>query len=247
MRFFIELSYRGENYHGWQIQPSSNTVQQEINQAISLLLKENIIIVGAGRTDAGVHAKKMFAHFDYAKNFQINDLIFRLNQLLPEDIAIHDIFRVIDDKSARFDALSRTYQYYVTYSKNPFVKDAYLIHNHLDLELMNLASKYLIGKKDFTSFAKVNKQVHTNICHVISSEWIQKEDLVIFTIKSDRFLWNMVRSIVGTLLEVGRNNIKPEEIEYIMSKKNRSAAGFSVPAKALFLTDIEYPKDIFYA
>ncbi len=244
MRFFIELSYSGSNYHGWQVQPNANTVQAELTKALSIILCDGINVVGAGRTDTGVHARQMFAHFDTEISFEIPNLITKLNGFLLNDIAIHNIFKVSDDAHARFDAISRTYQYFITNKKSPFNANIYIHHKTLDVVAMNSACKYLLGKQDFTSFSKVHTQTYTNDCEVILAVCQQKENQLIFTIKADRFLRNMVRAIVGTILEVGEGKIKAEKIKEIIAKKDRSKAGVSVSAHALFLTKIEYPEKI---
>ena len=240
MRFFIELSYKGTNYHGWQMQPNANSVQAEINNALSTLLNTKIEVTGAGRTDTGVHAKQMFSHFDCQQDLDGLQLVLQLNGFLPKDITIHNINAVADDANCRFDALSRTYHYHIIQQKNPFNTTAYLLYKNLDVDAMNLACKYLLGKQDFTSFSKVNTQTFTNNCNVMLANWEQKEGELIFTIKADRFLRNMVRAIVGTLLAVGEGKIRPEQVKEIIAKKDRGEAGTSVPAHALFLSSIEY-------
>ena len=244
MRLFIELSFNGNNFHGWQIQPNANTIQAELNKALSVILKDVISVVGAGRTDAGVHAKQMFAHFDFEGDFKIKILLAKLNSFLPNDISVHQIFQVNNSTHARFDAISRTYQYYITNEKNPFNKNVYIHYKRLNVDAMNLACKYLLGKQDFTSFSKLHTQTYTNNCNVIIANWQQQENELLFTIKADRFLRNMVRAIVGTLLEVGEGKIEPKRIKEIIAKKDRSKAGVSVPAHALFITKIEYPENI---
>ena len=245
MRFFIELSFSGANYHGWQAQPNATSVQSEINQALSTILNTKIEVTGAGRTDTGVHAKQMFAHFDYFKDIDFTKKILKLNGVLPKDIAIHNMYNVGDDANCRFDAESRTYKYHIIQQKSPFNLTAYYLHKKLDVDAMKLACKHLLGKQDFTSFSKVKTQTHTNNCNVMLANWEQKENELIFTIKADRFLRNMVRAIVGTLLAVGEEKISPEQVKEIIAKKDRCSAGFSVPAHALFLSKIEYPKHIF--
>ena len=242
MRFFIELSFNGSNLHGWQIQPNANTIQAELNKALSAILNNVISVVGAGRTDAGVHAKQMFAHFDFEGDLETEILLTKLNGFLPNNISIHQIFKVDDNAHARFDAISRTYQYYIINEKNPFNKNVYLHYKTLNIDAMNLACKYVLGKQDFTSFSKLHTQTHTNNCDVMIANWQQQENELIFTIKADRFLRNMVRAIVGTLLEVGEGKIIAEKIKEIIAKKDRSEAGISVPAHALFITKIEYPE-----
>lgn len=240
MRFFIELSYKGTNYHGWQEQPNANTVQAEINRALSTILNTNIEVIGAGRTDTGVHANQMFAHFDCDIDFDIQNLMFKLNSFLASDIAIKDIFKVKEDANCRFDALSRTYQYHIIQKKDPFNKTAYFLQNDLDIKAMNEACKYIIGKQDFTSFSKVNTQTFTNNCDVMFAQWEVVNTNLIFTIKADRFLRNMVRAIVGTLLDVGFGKIIAADVAKIIAAKDRSKSGVSVPAHALFLIEVKY-------
>ena len=244
MRFFIELSYKGTNYHGWQEQPNAKTVQAEINRALSTILNTNIEVIGAGRTDTGVHANQMFAHFDCDIDFDIQNLMFKLNSFLASDIAIKDIFKVKEDANCRFDALSRTYQYHIIQKKDPFNKTAYFLQNDLDIKAMNEACKYIIGKQDFTSFSKVNTQTFTNNCDVMFAQWEVVNTNLIFTIKADRFLRNMVRAIVGTLLDVGFGKIIAADVAKIIAAKDRSKSGVSVPAHALFITEVKYPNKI---
>ena len=245
MRFFIELSYKGTNYHGWQVQPNANTVQAEINKALSLILNAKIEVVGAGRTDAGVHAKQMFAHFDFDVQFDFMTTIIKLNSFLPNDIVVRSFYKVKGEASSRFDALSRIYNYNIIQRKSPFKTTAYFVHKVLDEEKMNLACQYLLGKQDFTSFSKSNTQTFTNNCNVMMASWQWQDGELVFNIKADRFLRNMVRAVVGTLLEVGVGKINPEQVKKIIAQHDRSMAGTSVPANALFLSEIEYPKDIF--
>ena len=244
MRFFIQLSYKGSSYHGWQEQPNANSVQAEINKAFSTILNTNIEVMGAGRTDAGVHASQMFAHFDCNLDIIIPDLIFKLNSFLPTDIAIESIFKVDEVANCRFDAISRTYQYHIIFMKDPFKNTAYLIQKKIDIEAMNEACKHIIGKKDFTSFSKVNTQTFTNNCEVMFAKWEDINNEFVFTIRADRFLRNMVRAIVGTLLEVGAAKISPDAITEIIEARDRSRAGVSVPAHALFLVEVRYPNTI---
>ena len=244
MRFFLEISYKGTDYHGWQIQPNVSTIQSEINYCLTKILNTHIEVKGASRTDTGVHAKQMFAHFDFSTMIDKTEIIFKLNRFLNKSITIHNIYKVNDNANSRFDAISRTYQYFLIQKKQSFKEDTYLIYKKLDLFAMNEACKYLLGKQDFTSFSKVNTQTFTNNCNIMYAKWEQQDDELIFTIKADRFLRNMVRSIVGTLLQIGEGKILPEEIKDIINKKDRSLAGFSVPACALFLSNIEYPEHI---
>ncbi|WP_298499612.1 tRNA pseudouridine(38-40) synthase TruA [uncultured Algibacter sp.] len=245
MRYFIELSYNGKGYHGWQNQPNAITVQEVVEKALSTLLNEPVSIMGAGRTDAGVHATQMFAHFDTDTVFNTPNLIFKLNSFLPADIAIHDIFKVKPDVHARFHALSRAYLYRVAVKKNVFnVDSCFYVKHGLDVDKMNEASKILLEYKDFQCFSKSNTDVKTYNCDIVQAEWLVKDDELHFVIKANRFLRNMVRAIVGTMINIGLEKIEVEELHTIIKSKNRSEAGFSVPAHGLFLTHVEYPKDI---
>jgi tRNA pseudouridine38-40 synthase len=244
MRFFIQLSYKGTAYHGWQVQPNANTIQQEINKALSTILNVKIEVMGAGRTDTGVHAKQMFAHFDCNKVFEAKILIQKLNSFLPSDIAIQAIFEVGTEVSSRFDAISRTYEYHIVQHKSPFATEAYYLHKKLDVDEMNRGADYMLGKQDFTSFSKVNTDTFTNYCEVALAHWEWDNNVLVFTIKADRFLRNMVRAIVGTLLEVGIAKISAEQVLDIIAAKDRCEAGTSAPAKGLFLAQVEYPKNI---
>ena len=244
MRFFIKFSYDGTNYHGWQIQPNANSVQEEINIALSTILNTNIKVVGAGRTDAGVHADQMYAHFDFDAEIRFLELTNRLNSFLSDNIAVNEIFRVCDKANSRFDALSRTYRYKIIKTKSPFHRHAYLFKKDLNLDMMNSACLFLLGKRDFTSFSKVKTQTYTNDCTVIDAKWEEINNEIVFTIKADRFLRNMVRAIVGTLIEVGVGKIKPDNIVKIINAKDRCRSVFSVPAHALSLIKVTYPENI---
>lgn len=245
MRYFIELSYNGKAYHGWQNQPNAISVQEVIENALSTLEGEPVSIVGAGRTDAGVHAKQMLAHFDTDREVDCDILTYKLNAFLPKDVAIHRVFKVKPESHVRFDALSRTYLYRLSLDKNPFNFDsAYVMKKPLDLDMMNAASKFLLGHKDFQCFSKSNTDVKTYYCNIMEAQWERVDDELHFTIKADRFLRNMVRAIVGTLINVGLGKITLEDLKAIIISKNRSEAGYSVPAHGLYLTRIEYPEDI---
>lgn len=245
MRYFIELSYNGGAYHGWQIQPEDISVQEVVEKALSTLLKETISIMGAGRTDTGVHASQMYAHFDTDYDIKIPDLVFKLNSFLPKDIAIHDVFKVKTDAHTRFNALSRTYLYRVTLKKNVFTnRGVYYVKQHLDVDKMKEASEILLEYKDFQCFSKRNTDVKTYNCNIMKVEWLYVNDELHFIIKADRFLRNMVRAIVGTMINIGLRKIEVEDLHNIIKSKNRSEAGFSVPAHALYLTKIEYSEDI---
>jgi tRNA pseudouridine38-40 synthase len=245
VRYFIELSYNGKAYHGWQNQPKSISVQEVIEDSLSKLLNTKTAIVGAGRTDTGVHASQMFAHFDTEVVFNTTDLIFKLNSFLPNDIAIHDIFEVQPEAHARFDAINRTYLYRITLNKNVFTFDhTFYVKQELNVDKMNEASKILLDYKDFQCFSKSKTDVKTYVCDIMKAEWFFKEDELHFVIKADRFLRNMVRAIVGTMINIGIGKLNIEELHAVIQSKNRSKAGFSVPAHALYLTHVEYPNTI---
>lgn len=270
MRYFITLSYDGTEYHGWQIQPNGNSVQETLQRALSTLLRVHIEVVGAGRTDAGVHAKMMVAHFDYNSQCTIHDsqfgksnsdseeqteqtkveanaldcaqLVYKLNKILPKDIAVQRVEPVADDLHARFSATSRTYHYFVHLQKSPFLRTySWYVYGGLDFARMNEAARALMEYRDFTSFSKVNTDTKTNDCTVTEAHW----DEVApgewrFTISANRFLRNMVRAIVGTLVEVGRGKMTVEQFRKVIEQKNRCSAGESVPGNALFLVNVEY-------
>ncbi len=247
MRYFIKLAYNGTNYHGWQCQPNAASVQETLNKAVSIVLNTEISVMGAGRTDTGVHAKEMFAHFDFELPLDFQNLIHKLNSYLPKDIVIYDIIPVHEEAHARFDATKRTYEYHINTFKDAFLQDqSWYYHQKLDLNLMNEASKLLFNHTDFQCFSKVNTDVNTFDCTIFEAYWtrqgISKEenDKLVFTITANRFLRNMVRAIVGTLVYVGLHKITLEDLNNIIASKNRSEAGFSVPAHGLYLTKIEY-------
>lgn len=245
MRYFIELSYNGTAYHGWQNQPNGITVQEVVEKGLSTLLNEPVSVMGAGRTDAGVHATQLFAHFDTTVVFDVPDLVFKMNSFLPNDVAITTIFEVKPDVHARFHAISRAYLYRVTVKKNVFtVENSFYVKQALDVEKMNEASKILLTYKDFQCFSKSKTDVKTYHCDIMHAEWIVKNDELHFVIKANRFLRNMVRAIVGTLINIGLGKMEVDELHTIIESKNRSEAGFSVPAHGLYLTKIEYPEDI---
>ena len=245
-RYFIYLSYNGKNYCGWQIQHNGNTVQAELEKALAILMSEPTSISGAGRTDSGVHASLMVAHFDTQSPIvDVVDVCRRMNRILPLDISISSIREVNPNVHARFDARSRTYKYYVTDQKDVFRRElAYKFHGELDFELMNVAANTLFDYTDFTSFSKLHTDVKSNNCEIKQAYWTLDDGLWVFTIQADRFLRNMVRAIVGTLLEVGRGRMSIDEFRGVIEAKDRCKAGFSVPAHALFLVDIEYSEDI---
>ena len=250
MRYFIELAYKGTNYHGWQYQPGADSVQETLNKALSLLLKTDIDIVGAGRTDSGVHAKQMFAHFDFESEVDVPQLVHKLNSFLPKDIAVFNILKVSDEAHARFDATKRTYEYHIHTMKDVFENDgSYQFQFPLNIDKMNEACQILFKHNDFECFSKVNTDVNTFNCVIFEANWTrgnpeasgkQNGNKLIFTIAADRFLRNMVRAIVGTMINIGIGKISLADFEKIIDSKDRSQAGFSVPAHGLYLTKIEY-------
>lgn len=250
-RYFIQLAYNGVNYHGWQVQENTpNTVQQVLQDKLSMILNQPIEVVGCGRTDTGVHAKDYYAHFDCdIANLHQGErtYLFKLNKVLPLDIAIKKIYLVTDNANARFDAESRTYEYFIHRTKNPFIRSSSLyVFGDLNVDLMNEAAQYLLNVKDFTSFSKVNTQTFTNNCEVTFANWIKLNDEeFVFKITANRFLRNMVRAVVGTLLDIGKGKLTIDKFKQIIENKNRSDAGMSAPGHALYLCDIKYPNHIF--
>lgn len=247
-RYFIRLQYNGKNYFGWQIQKNEISVQAMINQALTTILKKETNVVGCGRTDTGVHAKDFFAHFELDDQLTISELKTlnqKMNGFLPEDISILSVFAVDAKAHARFDAVSRTYQYIISRRKDPFCQYfAYHFHFNLDIETMNKGAEILQEYIDFTSFSKVKTQVKTNNCKISKAYWKEDGHILTFTITADRFLRNMVRAIVGTLLDLGQGKFTLNDLRRIIESKNRSNAGYSVPAKGLYLTKIVYPESI---
>ena len=242
MRYFLEFAYKGTNYHGWQYQPNASSVQETLNKALSTLYKTEIDLVGAGRTDTGVHAKQMFAHFDLDFEIDVPHYIHKLNSFLPADIAILNIHLVTDDNHARFDATKRTYEYHIHNTKEVFSADtSWHYHNQLNIELMNEACKELFNHTDFECFSKVHTDVNTFNCKIMEAHWQQNGNKLIFTIAADRFLRNMVRAIVGTMVNIGLEKVSLHEFKQIIESKDRNKAGFSVPAHGLYLTKVEYP------
>jgi tRNA pseudouridine38-40 synthase len=248
-RYFLQLSYKGTAYHGWQVQENTpHTIQQVLNEKLSMVLNEPIQVTGCGRTDTGVHAKDYYAHFDTTKTDLIanhDKWIYKLNSVLPSDIAVYQLIEVGPEASTRFDATSRTYEYWISRQKNPFIIDAAnFISSPLNLEAMNNAAKILLDYTDFSCFSKSNTQTFTNNCKITEAYWKEEDNCIVFTITADRFLRNMVRAIVGTLLEIGEGKTKIEDLKSIIESKNRSNAGASVPACGLYLTKIKYPTQL---
>ena len=245
MRYFIQFSYFGKPYHGWQKQPNALTVQQVLEDAMGTLLRRSVELVGAGRTDAGVHARQMFAHFEVDSIENGNELVYRLNAFLPEAIAVQNIFPVSGDAHARFDAIERTYEYLIVQEKNPFYSNlAHYVKHPLDSMAMNKAATLLLDQEEFECFSKSNTDVKTYRCTVKKAIWEQQGHKLVFTISADRFLRNMVRAIVGTLLEVGMGKWAVADVKRIINNRDRSQAGPSVPAKGLYLTTVLYPDNI---
>jgi tRNA pseudouridine38-40 synthase len=262
-RYFLEIAYDGTRYHGWQLQPNAIAVQQKLNDALAIILRQPVETIGAGRTDTGVHARQLFVHLDApqppkggaevdGQPVQSSGSPFRgrgglelasLNALLPHDIAVKRIIPVHSEAHARFDATQRSYEYHIHFNKDPF-KQNYswqIKKGELDVKLMNQAAAIMMEYTDFSCFSKSNTQVKTNNCKITRAEWVRKDDSFVFFISADRFLRNMVRAIVGTCLMVGRKEIEPEGIRQIIESKNRSNAGTSVPACGLYLTEVKYP------
>ncbi|GAA0725168.1 tRNA pseudouridine(38-40) synthase TruA [Aquimarina litoralis] len=246
MRYFLELSYKGTSYHGWQRQPNAISIQEVLESSLSLLLKAKIEIVGAGRTDAGVHAKQIMAHFDYENDIDVDQLCYKLNSLLPKDIAIQKIYLVQEEVHARFDAMSRSYEYIITLEKDPFsINHAYYLKKDLDVDLMNKAAKLLLNYTNFKCFSKSKTDVKTYNCTITNAVWERNGSLLIFKITANRFLRNMVRAVVGTLVEIGEHKLNLEDLKEIIKSENRSEAGYSVPAHGLYLTKVAYPNTIY--
>jgi tRNA pseudouridine38-40 synthase len=247
MRYFIYFAYNGSAYHGWQIQPNGISVQEVFTESVRVILKEETVITAAGRTDAGVHAKRMVAHFDSERtDLDSEGFVRQLNSILPKDIAVHRVVPVKEDAHARFDALTRKYEYRIYYGKNVF-KDKFAVrmYHPLDFEQMNTAAQKLLEYKDFTSFSKLHTDTKTNDCKITQAFWQSCGDEWVFTIEADRFLRNMVRAIVGTLFDVGMGKMSVDGFCSIIEAKDRCRAGVSVPPCGLYLVDVSYPEDIF--
>lgn len=247
-RYFLFISYKGTDYHGWQIQPDSVTVQKTLEDALSLIMNEKIETTGAGRTDTGVHARFFCAHFESVSEDLDSDkiLLIRINKYLPKDISVNSIRKVVPDAHARFSAISRTYKYHISRTKDPFAENSsWYIFGYIDVQRMNEACRLLISHSDFTSFSKLHTDVKTNICKIYSAVWEDDGTNLVFTIKADRFLRNMVRSIVGTMVHLGQGKTTLNQFSEIILARDRCRAGKSAPAKGLFLNGIEYPEEIF--
>ncbi|MES3019243.1 MAG: tRNA pseudouridine(38-40) synthase TruA [Bacteroidota bacterium] len=243
-RYFIEIAYNGTAYHGWQIQKNANSVQGVLNKALSTVCREDVETLGCGRTDTGVHARQLFAHFDLRGQTDVMDprFLLSLNSLMPYDISAKSIVEVKPDSHARFDATSRSYEYHIHFKKDPFKHNlSWLLRDVPDVRLMNQGAEIIKGYSDFSCFSKSNTQTFTNNCKISKAEWVETDNGMIFYISADRFLRNMVRAIVGTLMKIGKKEIEPEEIRAIIESKDRSNAGESVPACGLYLTEVTYP------
>lgn len=247
LRYFLKLAYLGTNFHGWQIQPNAYTVQEHLNKQLSTILREDINVVAAGRTDTGVHAKEMFVHFDWISEIEDSALVInRLNKMLGREVVVYEMAKVKPDAHCRFDAVERSYEYRINRILDPFTNHlATTILYPLNLEDMQLASQVLIGRRDYSSFSKSNTQTKTNICDIREAFWETNEGQWIFHIRADRFLRNMVRAIVGSLLEVGKGKMTIKDFQEMIAAKDRRLAGESVPAQGLFLNRVTYPEDIF--
>ncbi|AWH86226.1 tRNA pseudouridine(38-40) synthase TruA [Flavobacterium album] len=242
MRYFIEFAYNGKNYCGWQYQPHSPSVQETLNKALSLLLRKQIDVVGAGRTDAGVHARQMFAHFDHEEIANTDILVQKLNSFLPKDIVVYRFIPLHNDAHARFDAIRRTYEYHIHSFKDAFDHEGSWYHfHHLDVDRMNEAAQVLFDYIDFKCFSKTHTDVKTFNCRIMEAKWEQQGTKLVFTVSADRFLRNMVRAIVGTLVNVGLGKISTDDFRKIIESRDRNLAGFSVPAHGLYLTRVIYP------
>jgi tRNA pseudouridine38-40 synthase len=247
-RYFIYISYKGTSYHGWQLQPNSVSVQEIVDKALTVILNENISTTGAGRTDAGVHAMIFCAHFDSISPdlASTGNLVFRLNRYLPSDISVNSIKKVVPGANARYSAISRTYKYYISTIKDPFFDNySWLLHGKMNIPLLDKACGILVRHSDFTSFSRLHSGAKSNICKIYNARWDESDNRLVLTIKADRFLRNMVRAIVGTMVELGFEKMDLKKFEEIILAKDRGRAGKSAPAKGLFLVDIEYPEEIF--
>jgi tRNA pseudouridine38-40 synthase len=246
LRYFIKLAYKGTNYHGWQVQPNAITVQELLNKAFTTIFRSTIEVVGAGRTDTGVHAEEFFAHVDIENEYSPGEIIYKLNGLLPNDIVVYDIFETTENAHARFDATSRSYEYRIFLGKNPFLTETawQLITTKLAVDKMNEAAEILKTHTNFKCFSRSNSDVRTYNCNIMQAGWKQTDQLLVFHITADRFLRNMVRAIVGTLIEIGKGKMTLDEFKSVIESENRSNAGPSAPAQGLFLTQVTYPKTI---
>ncbi|WP_103070967.1 tRNA pseudouridine(38-40) synthase TruA [Aquimarina sediminis] len=246
MRYFLELSYDGTPYHGWQRQPNAISIQEVLEESLSTILRNKIVVFGAGRTDTGVHATQIMAHFDHESELELNQLKYKLNAILPAEIAIRKVDEVQKNAHARFDAVSRSYEYHVTLVKDPFrIKKSYYFKKELDINRMNEAAKLLLNYTNFKCFSKSKTDVKTYNCNITNAVWENNGNHLVFKISANRFLRNMVRAIVGTLIEIGEHKLTNEDLAAIIKNEDRSQAGYSVPAHGLYLTAVEYSNIIY--
>lgn len=246
MRYFLELGYKGTAYHGWQIQNNAVSVQEIVNNGLSLILRQAISTIGSGRTDTGVHARQQFVHFDFPGELDTDQIIYKLNGIFPVDVVAYSLHRVNDEGHARFDAISRSYEYKIHKKRDPFLHNlSYLFPQPLQVQKMNNAAGLLLKHEDFESFSKVKTDANSFLCNITHAQWVEEGNNISFFISANRFLRGMVRAIVGTLLDVGTGKITVQEFEEIINKKNRSEAGRSVPPGGLYLTKVEYPPHYF--
>lgn len=245
MRYFFEIAYKGTRFHGWQRQNNATTVQETVEECLSVMLKTPVEIVASGRTDAGVHCKQQFFHTDLEELADNNNFIWKLNSFLPEDISIESIHEVPDEAHARFDAVSRSYEYHIHTGKSPFLNGlSSRYYKEPDLELMSTACEFLLGEQDFKSFSKTKTDVNTFICRIFEARWEQRDDNFVFHISANRFLRGMVRAIVGTMIDIGSGKFPPQNMKSIIAAKNRKAASSAAPAEGLYLTRVVYPSHI---
>ena len=246
LRYFLDIAYKGTRYHGWQIQNNAHTIQGEIESALSKLLRTDVGITGSGRTDSGVHAYLQVAHFDSDSRLDVEQIVFRLNAILPNDIVIKSCKKVTDEAHARFDAIERGYVYQIKLTRNPFRENEHLyVPYDVDVKRMNEASQFLIGKQDFESFSKVKTEVNHFYCDLRQAQWEQAGEDLKFIVKSDRFLRGMIRALVGTLLDVGRGKLTVEDFVDILKAKDRTKAGMAASPDGLYLNRVDYPEEIF--
>jgi tRNA pseudouridine38-40 synthase len=246
MRYFLEIAYDGTRFHGWQIQPNALSVQEVLNDCLNKILRQPINTIGSGRTDTGVHASQQFVHFDVEELLNIEQALYRINRLLPDDIAAKNLYLVSDEAHARFDAFEREYHYQITLTKDPFNRFyAYYLNRIVNVESMNKAAALLLQYEDFTTFSKVKGDTKHYNCNIYEALWQQQGDNLMFTIRANRFLRGMVRLVVGTLLDVGRSKLTIEQFEQIISSKDRSKASGAAPAEGLYLAKVNYPKHLF--
>lgn len=246
MRYFLDVSYNGAAYHGWQRQANAHTVQQELEEALSKILAQPTDVTGSGRTDTGVHARKQVVHFDAETGMQEEQMLYKLNGILPDDISINHCWKVKEEAHARFDALERGYHYYIHQKKNPFlVGRSYFYSHSLNLEEMNEAAQKLMGRQDFESFSRVKTEVNNFICEIYTARWYMENDQLIFNVRANRFLRGMVRALVGTLLEVGKGKLTIEDFVSIIAAKDRTKAGRAVPPHGLYLSEVNYSDEIY--